>query len=235
MAISMDRPPPTAVHRVEKFLRSPSRPGKGGSRSTGAALAVLGIAFASIAACASDDEASTGTSSDTTEVVADDTTAGPLALTEVHEWKHAEVRFPGNWSVTRDASSDFTVASEPDLILGNGLTTGQVSVLIGYTVAAPDLEKPLAEAKADLFELWDLELDDVTTMTMLGHPTEIVTASGEQFGFFVARVLTDVDTALTFQGYVAPGEMTRFRPTFEEMIETATLRGLLDGPPEPAS
>jgi hypothetical protein len=75
MTLSMDRPPPTDVHRDEQILRSPSRSGKGGSRSTGAALAVLGIAFASIAACASDDEASTGTSSDTTEVVADDTTA----------------------------------------------------------------------------------------------------------------------------------------------------------------
>ncbi len=43
---------------------------------TGAALAALAIACASVAACGSDDEASdTATSGDTTEVVADDTTA----------------------------------------------------------------------------------------------------------------------------------------------------------------
>jgi hypothetical protein len=64
---------------------------------------------------------------------------------------------------------------------------------------------------------------------MLGHPTEIVTATGESFDRFDARVLTDPFTAFVFTGFVAPGELPRFRPTFEAMIEGAELKGLLAG------
>jgi hypothetical protein len=45
MTISMENPPPTDVHRDEQILRSPSRRGTGGSRSTGVAIVEPALAF----------------------------------------------------------------------------------------------------------------------------------------------------------------------------------------------
>ncbi len=113
MTISIDRPPLTEVHFDEQIVRSSSRPRTRGSRSTGAALAVLGIAFASISACAAGDEASTGPSSDTTEVVAVDTTADTTGV------EPADTASAGTESATTEPAA--TEETRPPLLTDDGL------------------------------------------------------------------------------------------------------------------
>jgi hypothetical protein len=151
----------------------------------------------------------------------------PLPLTRVHEWAYADVGLPDEWGVTGDLPGGFQVASEAGLVPGRGLEPGQVQIMIGYLLNAPSLDVPLAEELADTLETWGLEQIDAEVTTMLGHPTEIVTAAGERFARFEARVVTGPDTAFFLSAYVAPDELERHRPTLEAIIESADLKGLL--------
>lgn len=160
-------------------------------------------------------------------VSSEETAFEPLPLTRVYEWAYADVGLPDGWMVTGDLPGGFQVASEPGLVPGRGLESGQVQILIGYLLNAPSLDVPLAEDLAYGMEVWDLEQLDSVATTMLGHPAEIVTAAGEDFAQFHARVVTGPATAFFLTAFVAPEDLDRYRPTFEAMIESAVLKGLL--------
>ena len=136
---------------------------------TGAALAVLGIACASIAACGSDDEASnTATSSDTTEVAVDESTVDTVAEPAATEPAATE-------PATTEPAATEPATTEPEAAdtSPTDLTADGLAFLSDLDLAITEPAISFCEAFGNLDEpdgvdrLMALESDDIVIEDML--------------------------------------------------------------------
>lgn len=188
------------------------------SMRAGIAVLVLGL----LAACG-------GGESESSPAIA--ATFEPLDLATVHERNAYDIGIPAGWSVIDDGYR-LEVGSHADLqrteVLRGSLEAGQAFVIAGHTYNEVGGLRPFDEELDATWLGWDdLELIESSTAAMLGYPTEIRVTRGDDYARFDARVEFSDRTAFYLYGFTSPDEVDRFRPTFEAMIASLTLKGSL--------